>query len=219
MSAILLMGLGLGMAAGQTQQPAQKDSMDGMDMGQGASQTKSADSGSGMKMGGCGCMSHDMGMKGMGMKGMSMDHGKEMAPLAAGAMRISFGDQSSDWTVATLAALPHKTVTVHNNHAKADETYSGVPLMDLLVKAGVAAKPMGKDMAFYLVAEGTDGYKAVYSVAEVNPDVHDATVIVADTENGKPIAADGPLKLVATRETRPARWVRNLAGVRVLPAQ
>ena len=43
-----------------------------------------------------------------------------------------------------------------------------------------------------------------------------ATVLVADTEDGKPIAADGPLKLVATRETSPARWVRNLVGVRVL---
>jgi len=44
-------------------------------------------------------------------------------------------------------------------------------------------------------------------------------VIVADSENGKPIAADGPFKLVSTRETRPARWVRNLVAVRVLAAQ
>ena len=78
---------------------------------------------------------------------------------------------------------------------------------------------MGKDMALYLVAVGSDGYKAVYSLAEVNPDVHDATVIVADSENGKPLGADGPLKLVATRETHPARWVRNLVAVEVLTAQ
>jgi hypothetical protein len=49
--------------------------------------------------------------------------------------------------------------------------------------------------------------------------VHDATVLVADSENGKPIADDGPLKLVATREKRPARWVRNLVAVRVLTAE
>jgi hypothetical protein len=74
-------------------------------------------------------------------------------------------------------------------------------------------------LRLYLVAEGSDGYGAGYSVAETNPDVHDATVLVADSEDGKPIAADGPLKLVATGETRPARWVRNLVAVRVVAAQ
>jgi hypothetical protein len=59
----------------------------------------------------------------------------------------------------------------------------------------------------------------VYSLGEIAPDVHDATVLVADSEDGKPIAADGPLKLVATREQRPARWVRNLVAIRVLTAQ
>jgi hypothetical protein len=59
----------------------------------------------------------------------------------------------------------------------------------------------------------------VYSLGEITPDVHDATVLVADSENGKPIADDGPLKLVATREKRPARWVRNLVAVRVLTAE
>lgn len=209
MWAVLLMGLGLGMASAQTQ-PAPKDSMDGMDMGTGTSQQDKKDAGSDMKMNMGPCM---------GMKSMAMEHGKVMAQLPAGAMRIAFGDKSADWTAAKLAPLPHKTVTVHNAHTKVDETYSGVPLIDLLIQAGVPAKPMGKELAFYLVAAGADGYRTVYSLAEVNPEVHDATVIVADTENGKPLAADGPLKLVATGETRPARWVRNLVGVRVLAAE
>ncbi len=178
MWAVLLMGMGLGMAAAQTPQPAQ-DSMGGMDMG----------------------------------------HATAKAMIPAGPLKIAFGDKSAEWTAETLAALPHKTVIVHNAHTKADETYSGVALIDLLLKLDVPAKPHGKDLALYLVAEGSDGYKAVYSVAEVNPDVHEATVLVADSEDGKPIAADGPLKLVATGETRPARWVRNLVAVRVLAAQ
>jgi hypothetical protein len=74
-------------------------------------------------------------------------------------------------------------------------------------------------MGFYLVAVGSDGYKAVYSVAEINPDVHDATVIVADTEDGKVLQTAGPLELIATGDKRPARWVRNLVAVRVLTAQ
>jgi hypothetical protein len=49
--------------------------------------------------------------------------------------------------------------------------------------------------------------------------VHYATVLVADMENGTPINADGPLKLIATGEKRPARWVRNLAAITVRAAE
>jgi hypothetical protein len=145
---------------------------------------------------------------------MEMGHGKPSVP--AGPLKISFGDKSAEWTAATLAAMAHKSLTVYNEHAKANQTYSGVPLIDLLAKLGVPNQPHGKEFRLYLVAEGADGYQVVYSVAEVTPDVHDAVVIVADAQDGKPIAEDGPLKLVATGEKRPARWVRNLVAVRVL---
>jgi hypothetical protein len=137
----------------------------------------------------------------------------------AGPLEITFGDKSATWTPATLAALPHVAVTVHNEHTKGDETYSGVPLIALLAPLGVTDKPRGKDLRLYIVAVGSDGYEVVYSIGEVTPDVHDATVLVADTENGAPIDADGPLKLVATGEKRPARWVRNLVAIKVQAAE
>lgn len=137
----------------------------------------------------------------------------------AGPLQISFGDKSATWTAATLAPLPHVTVTVYNEHTKAEETYSGVPVIALLTPLGVSDKPRGKQFRLYLVAQGSDGYEVVYSIGEVTPDVHDATVIVADTEDGKPIEADGPLKLIATGEKRPARWVRNLVALRVQAAE
>jgi len=138
---------------------------------------------------------------------------------AAGPLKIAFGDKSAEWTAATLAALPHKTLNVYNEHAKANQTYSGVPLIDLLTKLGVPEKPRGKDFRLYLVAEGSDGYQVVYSIGEVAPDVHDGDVIVADSLDGKPLPGNGPLQLVATGEKRPARWVRNLDAIRVLTAQ
>jgi hypothetical protein len=140
------------------------------------------------------------------------------AAPAAGPLKITFGDKAAEWTPATLAPLAHTTLTLYNEHAKANQTYSGVPLIDLLVKLGVPAKPHGKDFKLYLVAEGSDGYQVVYSVAEANPDVHDGTVMVADAMDGKPIGNNGPLQLVATGEKRPARWVRNLVAIRVLAA-
>ena len=146
-----------------------------------------------------------------------MDHPGVKVP--AGPLKMAFGDKSAEWTPATLAALPHIAITVFNAHANANQAYTGVPLIELLTRLGVPGKPHGKDLRLYLVAEGSDGYKAVYSVAEVNPDVHDATVIVADTLDRKPLAESGPLELVATGEKRPACWVRNLVAVQVLTAE
>jgi hypothetical protein len=62
------------------------------------------------------------------------------------------------------------------------------------------------------------GYKAVYSVAEVNPEPHDGTVMVAGAMEGKPLPG-GALQLVATGEKRSARWVRSLAAVRVMAVE
>ncbi len=155
------------------------------------------------------------------MSGMGSQAGKAtgQAPAPAVPLKITFGTRSAEWTPVTLAALPHQTITVYNEHAKVNQTYTGVSLIDLLTPLGVPAKPHGKDFVLFFVAEGSDGYRVVYSVAEVNPDVQDVTVIVADTLDGKPLADKGPFQLVATGQKRPARWVRNLVAVRVLPAE
>jgi hypothetical protein len=147
-----------------------------------------------------------------------MDEMHKPAP-PAGPLEIKFGDKSATWTATTLAALPHVTVTVHNVHTKADETYSGVPIIALLTPLGVTDKPHGKDLRLYVVAVGSDGYEAVYAIGEVTPDVGASTIIVADTENGKPLSADGPLKLIGTGDKRPARWVRNLVAIEVRAAE
>jgi len=140
------------------------------------------------------------------------------AAVPAGPLKITFGDKSATWTVATLASLPHVTVTVYNEHTKANETYSGVPLIALLTPLGVSEHPRGKDLRLYVVAEGSDLYEVVYASGEITPDVSNSTVIVADTGNGKPLADSGPLQLIATGEKRPARWVRNLVAIKVLGA-
>jgi len=140
-------------------------------------------------------------------------------PAPAEPLKIAFGDKSATWTVAALASLPHVMVTVYNEHTKANETYSGVPLIALLAPLGLSEHPRGKDLRLYVVAEGSDLYEVVYSSGEITPEVSSSTVIVADTENGKPLNGDGPLKLIATGEKRPARWVRSLVGIRVLAAE
>jgi hypothetical protein len=238
-TAIFLSALGLWTVAAQGQnqpQPAPAGSMDGMDMSKPAANSNTNNSnsskpmdmshGDSMKMGNC---KMDMGKGSSAGKPMDPSHCMEMmhgtmdksdvASIPPGVLRFTFGDKSTDWTLAKLAPLAHVGVTVPNEHTKANDTYSGVPLMDLLTPLGVPSGPHGAAMRIYLLAEGSDGYKAVYSLAEVNPAVQDSTVIVADSENGKPLTADGPLKLVDTRDKHPARWVRNLVAIKVQAAE
>lgn len=215
----------------QNPKPAPADSMSGMDMSSHANSAQPDSGGTPMAMSHCkGMMDSDGKPMQMGENAdmrmcqcMKMMHGQmpraDATPIPPGAMRVSFGAQTKDWTPATLVGLPHVTVKVHNAHTNADETYSGVPLIALLTPLGVSEKPHGKDLALYLVTRGSDGYQAVYSIGEVTPDVSSSIVLVADTENGKALAADGPLKLIATGEKRPARWVRNLVAIQVFAAQ
>jgi hypothetical protein len=149
------------------------------------------------------------------MSGMQMSK----PAVRSTALTITFGDKSATWTPEAFAALPHVSLTAFNEHAKANQTYSGVPVMGLLKPLGVADKPHGKDLRLYLLAEGADGYGVVFAVAEVNPDIHAGTAIVADSMDGKPIEEDGAFKLVLEGEKRPARWVRNLTTIKVKSAE
>jgi len=120
-----------------------------------------------------------------------------------------------------LAALPHKSVVVFNAHTKANETYSGVALADLLSKAGVplGESVRGKLFMTGIVAEGTDNYGVLYSLAEVDPSIHTGDVIVADLLDGKKLDKDGAFKMVSTEDRRPARWVRNLTAISVVKVE
>lgn len=126
------------------------------------------------------------------------------------------------FTPATLKDYPHVKVTVFDHHTKRNETYAGVPLMDLLKHLGVpnGKDLMGKSLAEYVVATGSDGYKSVLALGEVDPEFHPGTVLVADTMDGKPLdAKTGPFRLVVSEDKRPARSVRNLVSIEVKTAE
>lgn len=133
-------------------------------------------------------------------------------------LKIHYGKKSAEWTAPKLAQLPHETIQTTNEQTQAQETYSGVPLMALLVELGVPQKLKGKDFRLYLVAEGRDGAKVVYSLGEVSPDVHDGSVLLADSVDGKPLTDNGPIELVCSGERRPARWVRGVVSIKVQAA-
>ena len=134
------------------------------------------------------------------------------------ALRVSASPDHDPITVSVvdLRALPHITVTIHNSHTNADETYSGVRVADLLGKLGapLGNTLRGEALSKYIVATGSDGYRAVLAFAEVDPSFHPGEVIVSDTMDDKLLDEhSGPFKLVVTEDKRPARSVRNLVSI------
>jgi DMSO/TMAO reductase YedYZ molybdopterin-dependent catalytic subunit len=124
-------------------------------------------------------------------------------------------------TVADLKKMTRKTLTVMNPHDKKKETYEGVLLEELLAKAGVpqGEQLRGGSMATYVLAEATDGYRVVFSLAELDSGILESEVIIADTVDSAPLSAQqGPFRLVAPHEKRPARWVRMLKSITVVRA-
>jgi hypothetical protein len=150
-----------------------------------------------------------------------MTEHEHAAAVPSTSLMLTVDGKVTTLSVAELQALPQKTVNVHNEHTKTDETYSGVLLGDLLAKYGF---PVGQAthrqmLRSFLVAEGTDKYWVLYSVTEVEASEHDANVIVATSMNGKPLGEDGQLKLVDSADKKPQRWVRNLAAITVKSAE
>jgi DMSO/TMAO reductase YedYZ molybdopterin-dependent catalytic subunit len=121
--------------------------------------------------------------------------------------------------VADLKNMPRKKLTVVNPHNKKTEVYEGILLEDLLHKVGVTQGEnlRGAAMATYVLAEAIDGYRVVFSLAELDSGILESEVIVADTLDGAALGAkEGPFKLVAPHEKRPARWVRMLKSITVV---
>jgi len=110
-------------------------------------------------------------------------------------------------TAADLKELPRKTLKVENPHDKKTEVYEGVPIQELLSRAGVplGEKLRGAWMSACVVAEASDGYRVVFALAELDSGFQNSDVIIADTLDGAPLGdKEGPFKIVAPRDKRPA---------------
>jgi hypothetical protein len=148
------------------------------------------------------------------------EHAHEMAPPSTN-LTLTIEGKATILTVADLQALPQKTVAVKNEHTKLDESYSGVMLGDLLAKYGfpVDKTTHRKMLRSYIMATGTDKYWVLYSATEVEASEHNGDVIVAIAKDGKPLTEDGQIKLVASGDKRPERWVRNLTAITLKSAE
>ena len=116
---------------------------------------------------------------------------------------------------ADFSKLPSRSVRA-KDHGGVESTFEGVPLIDILERAGVKFGDglRGKSLALYLVVEASDGYRAVFALPELDPAYTDRLVILADRRDGKKLSdAEGPLRIVVPAEKRQARWVRKVSAL------
>lgn len=130
------------------------------------------------------------------------------------------GDISNPLTLkaADLASMPRERVDVTEQDGE-KTTYEGVPLQEILKKAGIpfGRQMRGKALAGYVLAEAKDGYAVVFGLGELDPDLGGSRVIVADRRDGKPLFEyQGPVRLVIPADKEGARSVRMLEKLEVV---
>jgi DMSO/TMAO reductase YedYZ molybdopterin-dependent catalytic subunit len=120
-------------------------------------------------------------------------------------------------TSEEFSKLPRATASVTNRDGS-KTVFEGVSLFEVMRRAGM--KPgegvHGKEAmtitTAVVVVEAADGYKAAFAQAEFDPAYTNRVILVADRKDGKPLGdEEGPFRLIAPDDKRPARWVRNVA--------
>ena len=123
----------------------------------------------------------------------------------------------ASFDLAALQALPATTLAVGAN------SYTGVSLWALLNDASVGLKPdsavRNPVLSMYAVLVGSDGYRAVVSLAEIAPESGNRLALVAYSINGAPLGRNGMARLVMAGDVKPGRSVARLAAIEVFAAQ
>ncbi|MBM4090537.1 MAG: hypothetical protein FJ276_14115 [Planctomycetes bacterium] len=129
-----------------------------------------------------------------------------------------------------FARLPRTTRRVKLPHSEAMATYEGVLLYRLLQEAGACfehpSSPQtisrilpGALRTSYVLIEAADGYRVVFSVAEIHPDLGGKDVLLADRVDGQPLGdRAAPFQVIAAASQLYGRWIRQVTRVVIQPA-
>jgi len=103
-----------------------------------------------------------------------------------------------------------------------EHTYKGVLLVSVLDSAGVTLGKQlrGENLAKFVLVKAADGYEVIYALPELDPEFTNDVVLLAYQVDGKPLpSGEGPFRLVAPADKKPARWIREITAIKVLFAK
>ena len=122
---------------------------------------------------------------------------------------------AQSFNLDALKSLTPTTYTVGTN------TYTGVSFWDLLnTTVGLKTDASVKNdlLGMYVVATGTDGYKAVFSLGELSSSFGNQPDFIAYQQNGVDLTTNGFARIVVGNDVKAGRWVSNLASLEVFHA-
>jgi hypothetical protein len=129
-------------------------------------------------------------------------------------------DRSQSFDTAALAKLPQREVRAEA-HGKS-VTCDGPALSDVVASVGAPQGEAlrGKDLSLYVKVSARDGYRVVYSLAELDPAMRaDVPILTAHCNGAKLDDEEGPFRVVYPGEKRPARWIRQVISIEVFRAE
>jgi hypothetical protein len=108
-------------------------------------------------------------------------------PAATDIVLTVTGTSTVDFTYAQLQELATEQVAIHEPFVGKDQTFSGIPLADLLARAGIAPTDKVDTVAL------ND-----YHFADTAAKLEDAKAVLAVLRSGSPIPMDqgGPIRLI-----------------------
>jgi len=120
---------------------------------------------------------------------------------------------------AFAAANPtaQRTVSVPNSAGTGNDVYTGISLNSFLsyfIKTDTTV-PKNDLLRGYVIATGTDGYKSVFSLAELNTAFGNQNDIIAYQLNSQNLTTNGFARIVVPGDVKAGRWVSNLASLEV----
>jgi DMSO/TMAO reductase YedYZ molybdopterin-dependent catalytic subunit len=144
------------------------------------------------------------------------------APAGAATFTVSGKVTTTlPWTTADLARLPQHVQLVAFQSKSGWEWHieRGPLLVDVIDAAGPVSDPSVKNdlLRDYVSATGADGYRAIVSWGEIDPDFGHKQVLLATSEDGKSLAATGP-RLVVPGDIKGGRYVSTVRDIHLASA-
>lgn len=141
----------------------------------------------------------------------------EAVHAAEPVLQLRYGGNQVRLSPSDFAKL--KPTEVGASDHERPHRYRGVAVRDLLqlVDAPLGDKLRRPTLAHVVLIKGADGYVCAFALAEFEQGFTDRTIILASHDEGMPLSADlGPWRLVAPKDTRLARWVRQVVSLEVI---
>jgi hypothetical protein len=123
--------------------------------------------------------------------------------------------------VSALDKLPRVSVSTSDpRQAGKQIVYSGTPLLEALKAGGLVFDSgmagLRDAVKMTVIVEAADGYQAAFSMAELDPELTDRVILLADIKDGQALpSSEGPFRVIVPGEKRPARWVRQVKSLTV----